>query len=330
MRRRRIGYHLHSGIPALADLGAEEIGERLKAAGCTGVFVHSPDPRLVDVLHVAGIEVYVSLGVFSGSGLWDRFPGSRPITTDGTPAPREEWYEPLIPTLPELRAHRLDELESLAQMARVDGLWLDAIRWPARWECPRPHLYHSSFDPVTLRQFEADAGIVLPVDPGAPAEAARWILDNVADAWFDWRCQQIVSFVAEARARLRKHLPDAILGAFTVPWTDEDFDQAFLRIVGQDPARMAPYVDVFSPMVYHRMCGRDVEWVGRVSRWVRERSGRTVWPIIEAVDSPDAYPTPEFAAACEEAARASDGTVMVFTLEGLLAVPERVDAWLSE
>ncbi|HEY65464.1 MAG TPA: hypothetical protein G4O02_12935, partial [Caldilineae bacterium] len=324
---QRIAYGFEPDLPGFEGMSPEEAGRRLREIGCDGVFMHHPDRAWVDGLHAARLRVYVSQGIFAGRGIWGQFPSSRPITDEGTLAPREEWYEPAIPTLPELRAYRLDELEDTARSAPIDGLWLDFIRWPARWEKAQPRLYHSSFDPITLRQFQEDTGISLPEEATQPAEAAHWILAHAAEPWFDWRCQQIVSFVAEARARLHRHLPDALLGMFTVPWTEEDFNGTFIRIVGQDPARLASHVDVFSPMVYHRLCGRDVAWIGQVSRWVHERSGRSVWPIIEAIASPDEYPASEFAATWREALNASAGTAIVFTLTGLLQDPTRVNVW---
>jgi hypothetical protein len=339
-----IAYGFRSDLPAFVGLSPEEAGHHLRALGCDGVFMHEPGRAWVDGLHATGLRVYAELGVFSGQGVWERFPDSRPITGDGTPAPREEWYEPAIPTLAELRAHRLRDLETLIQSAPLDGLWLDFIRWPARWERPQPRLYHSSFDPVTLAQFQADTGVRLPenasekdfgsLDDRLPKSVARWILTHAAGPWFAWRCQQIVSFVAEARACLgqthkRQHLPQATLGVFTVPWTDADFDGAFIRIIGQDPALLAPHVDIFSPMVYHRMCGRDLGWTGAITRWVQERSHRAVWPIVEAVAPAEDYPAAEFAAACRAALDASGEGVMVFTLEGLLQDPARIEAWKS-
>ncbi len=323
----RIAYGFEPDLPQFEGTTPEEAGRRLRDMGCDGIFMHHPDPAWVDGLHETGLRVYTSLGIFAGKGVWEQFPASRPITDEGTPAPREDWYEPALPVLPELRAHRLNELEELVRSAPVDGVWLDFIRWPARWERAQPRLYHSSFDPITLRQFQADTGITLPEEAEQPAEAARWILSHAAEPWFDWRCQQIASFVAEARARLHQHRPEAILGAFTVPWTDQDFDGAFIRIIAQDPAQLAPHVDVLSPMVYHRLCGRDVAWIGRVTRWVQERSGRPVWPIIEAIEPADAYPATEFAAACREADQASGEAILVFLLKGMLLDPARWEAW---
>ena len=324
---QRVGYGFEPDLPGFADLTPAAAGRRLRAAGCTGVFMHGADRAWAEGLHAAGVRLYESFSVFAGADVWARFPESRPVTAEGAPAPQEEWYIPAIPTLPALRAHRLRALEAALQAAPLDGLWLDFIRWPARWERAQPRLYHSSFDPVTLRQFQADAGVALPETAATPAGAAAWILAHAAEAWFRWRCEQIATFVAEARVLLHRHRPGALLGMFVVPWTADDHDGALVRVVGQDLSLLAEHVDVFSPMVYHRLCGRDPAWVGRVTAWVRGRSGRTVWPIIEALEAAEAYPRAEFAAACREAVSASGAGVMVFKLAGVLSDPARVEAW---
>jgi len=324
---QRIAYGFRSDLPTFAGLSPAACGARLRDLGCDAVFMSNPDAAWSAAFHTCGLRLFVEVGLFVGEEVWEQFPGSRPIQADGTPAPREEWYEPAIPTLPTLRAQRLDAIERLAQMAPIDGVWLDFIRWPARWERPQPRLYDSSFDLLTLQQFQADRKIHLP--SLEPATASAWILEHAAAEWFDWRCSVIDSFAAEARARLRRWQPDALLGAFTVPWTDADYDGAFVRVLGQDPARLASYIDVFSPMVYHRLCGRDVAWIEEVTRWVRARSGRPTWPIVEAIAPAEEYPATELAAACQTAAQASGEAVIVFTLEGMLQDPARLTAWRS-
>jgi hypothetical protein len=54
-----------------------------------------------------------------------------------------------------------------------------------------------------------------------------------------------------------------------------------LSIIGQDYRALGRYVDVFSLMAYHRMCGYPVEWTGDVVAEVRALSGKPVWPIIQ-------------------------------------------------
>ncbi len=342
---KRIAYGLNPSMAAFEGLSDVEIGARLRASGCDGVFMHSPTPAWCEALHVSGLQVYAALGIFSGKGLWARFPEARPVKADGTLVTKVEWYEPVIPTLPALRAQRLEDLEALIQAAPLDGVWLDAIRWPSFWEHQPPLMYETSFDPMTLAQFQKalqtrnDQQKAIP-DLSQAATAADWIATHATDAWYAWRCRQIETFFMEARARLQQHRPTALLGIFTVPWTDADFDANYRtgsapnvhHVIGQDLTLLAPHVDVISPMVYHRMCVRPPAWVGEVTGWAKARSQTScretdVWPIVEVVETTDVYPNAEFVAACQAAVEAQAEGVMVFTLEGLFKDASRVTAW---
>jgi hypothetical protein len=319
-----IAYGLTDKIPDFAGLSPEAIGRRLRRMGCDGVFLKVLTPEWVAGLQEAGLLVYASQGIFiDNDDLWQRFSGSRPIKADGDLAPVEEWYRPLRPTDRRVWDLRLQALDQLAQKLPLDGIWLDFIRWPARWEKPDLHLYDSSFDPETLAQFQEETGINLPTVE--PAGAAAWILDRALDAWVDWRCKVIERFVAEAAALVRAHRPQATIGIFTIPWTgnvetdNTGIADANHRIVGQDLKRLSRHADVISPMVYHRLCGHSPAWVGAVSQWSVAQSGATVWPVIEAIDPPEQYPADEYAQALTVATEAGSGSVIVFKLEGLLA-----------
>jgi len=144
-----------------------------------------------------------------------------------------------------------------------------------------------------------------------------------------WRCDQITSWVAEARAVVERVRPGAILGLFGVPWRLADYDGAILDVIGQDYRALGAKIDVFSPMVYHRMCGHGPAWAGGVTAHVRERSGKPVWPIVQSVDQPDALSAEEYGAALDVALNhpAADG-VLVFTLKGALA-PAKLAATIA-
>ena len=326
-----IAYGLTEGIPAQLNRTVAEVGRYLRDFGITGVFLKHLDPEWCAALQESGLDVYASHGIFvANDGLWQDIPESRPITAAGTPAPVEEWYRPALPSSTAVRELRLRQLDGMLRDLPLDGLWLDFIRWPARWEKRQPNLYHSSFDAATLRRFLDDTGIELMVADPQPA-AADWILTNAADVWHAWRCAQIASFVDEARALLAGRRPDALLGAFTVPWTGGPLDglpveQANIRIVGQDPALLGPRVDVLSPMVYHRLCGRDADWPGQVTSMLSEQVGCEVWPTVEAIVDDVAYGADEFASVCESAHRAGGGGLVVFNLAGLLSDSEKLPA----
>jgi hypothetical protein len=97
-----------------------------------------------------------------------------------------------------------------------------------------------------------------------------------------------------------------------------DFGGGLTRVIGQNLAALATHVDVFSPMVYHRMCGRPVEWIAEVTAEVAARTRRSVWPIIQAVDEPDDLPDGEFDAAIRTAMGEPAGGVILFHLKGTL------------
>ena len=134
-----------------------------------------------------------------------------------------------------------------------------------------------------------------------------------------FKCDTITGFVGEIKAAMRAQNPTAILGIFNVPWRPTDFHGAITDILAQDLRSLAAYVDVFSPMVYHLMCGHPPGWIGEVVEEVSALSGKPVWPIVQSVDHPAPLPAGEYAQALEVALGAtSSGGVIVFTLEGVL------------
>lgn len=306
-----IFYGLTAQIPQFAGLSPRAIGEALRQIGSDGVFLKELRPDWVDALHSAGLRVYASHGIFVDTAdLWQRFPDSRPVTADGEFAPQEDWYRPLRPTHAAIRDLRLAQLEALAADLPLDGIWLDFIRWPARWEKADLRLYDSSFDAETLAQFAEEGGIDLPI--GDAKAAARRLLDHHRDEWLDWRCGVIENFVAEAAQRVRYHRPAAQIGLFTIPWTGDDLR----RVVGQDLRRLGRQADILSPMVYHRLCGQSTGWIGEVCAWTRAQVDAEIWPVLETLPPPNSYPAAEFADARREA---GSSDFILFKLDGLLA-----------
>lgn len=311
-------YGFASDLEPFAGLTATDQAAMLRSWGVDAVFGGYRDADFCQAAHAAGMRVYAEFGCFVGQKWWDQVPSSRPITETGEPLPPFEWYHGVNPANPVVRAGLLAALEELLTAHQVDGVWLDFIRWPCKWESPTPHLVHTSFDPDTVARFAADIGLELPT--GDAATVARAILERHGRAWSEWRCKQVTSWVAEARRVLKRIRPDATLGLFGVPWRRADYDGAILTVVGQDFAALGEHVDVFSPMVYHVMCGQPPEWIDKVSAEVRALSGRPVWPIVQAVDEPKPMSAQDYRAALTVATRsaATEG-VIVFHLRGVLS-----------
>jgi uncharacterized lipoprotein YddW (UPF0748 family) len=335
-----VAYGLDATNERFQDKDPQSVGRTLKEQGIGAVFLKTLSAPWVEGLHEAELQVYASQAVFVDQAeLWQRLPDCRPVTATGEAAPQQEWYRPIRPTSPEVQRLRLKEIERLLTSLPLDGIWLDFIRWPARWEGASPELYDSSFDRFTIVDFREDTGLDAALDAPEddPAEAARVLLNGLREEWFDWRCTQITRFAREAAERIRSLRPGCRVGIFSVPWTGDPtvdeltldgspLDDAPRRIVGQDVDALGKIVDVISPMVYHRLCGRPISWIEDVVTRVSAKTDAQVWPVIEAIDPPEQYPLDEFARAHKRAADGGSGSTIVFKLDGLLADPARIAA----
>ena len=305
---------------AFAGKRPEAIAQALADWGVTAVFGGYEDPALVAALHERGIKVFAEVALFVGKQYWERYPHSRPVTSTGEPMAPEGWYYGVNPIIPEIRQHNAERIRTLIEHYDVDGVWLDFCRWPCRWERPTPKLLQTSFDPLALAAFQRDQGITIPPTLHTIPEKARWIEEHHQEAWTSWKCRQITEFVGQVRAiidqapRPRK----VLLGLFGVPWHVSDFDGAIRSVMGQDYRALAAHVDCFSPMVYHKLCARDIPWIAEISAWVGEETGRPVWPIVQAMDDPGPLPPRELQQALETALAApgSHG-VIIFNLKAL-------------
>ena len=252
-------------------------------------------------------------------------PEIRPIGADGQPLSIVPGYTAFsCPLAHWWRERRLAQIEQLLQEHEIDGLWLDFIRYPGRWERPQPTLDQSCFCDESLARFEEFAGLTVPSD--TTSQCATWILDTAPGQWAAWKCSVIAEFVSQIKALLREAKPQAILGMFSVPWGPGDNDNAIQRVIGQDFARLAQHIDFFSPMVYHTMCGRPVEWIGKHTHYLAQVTGKPVIPIVQAIDKPNSMPRGEFRKALLEGLAEPSAGVMMFRLEDVVTDEEKFAA----
>jgi hypothetical protein len=304
-------------------------GLALDDLGITGVWVgHSAiNEELLRRCHDEGAKVYIEMGIMSGASSADygAHPEVQPIGADGQPLPVVPGYTAFAcPLAHWWRGQRLASIEHLLRGYELDGLWLDFIRYPARWERPLPTLDQSCFCDESLARFEEFSSLTIPGDTAT--QRAAWILDEALDQWAAWKCSVIAGFVGQIKAAVREARPQAILGMFSIPWGLEDFDNAIRRVIAQDFAGLARDIDVFSPMLYHTMCGRPVEWIGEHTRYLAHVTGRPVIPIVQAVDQPVPMPRGEFRRALLEGLAEPSAGVMMFRLEDVVAKGERFAA----
>jgi hypothetical protein len=310
-------YGYDPGLPPFSGKEPEEQVALLQSWGCSGIFGGYESTEFLEAAHSAGLEVFAEFGCFVGKRWWDQVPESRPIDAKGRALEPEGWYCGVNPSVPEVRDALLADLERTLERHAIDGIWLDFIRWPCHWEVPEPVFRPTSFDRGTLERFQRDSLARFPTD--VPERAAEAIRAGQLAEWHAWRCDQITSWVAKAKEIVRRARPNAVLGLFGVPWRRTDYSSAIIDIVGQDYAALGPYVDVFSPMLYHAMCGFPVGWIGEVVDEIASSTGKPVWPILQSVGEPVPLPTSDYASALALSLghAATDG-VVVFTLKGVL------------
>ncbi len=316
-------------------------GARLDEYGINAVFVHggSINAELARRVRGEGARLFAEFATLNGKGYVESHPEARPVNERGEKAPAATWFLGACPTEPGFRAWRLKQLEELLDQHAVDGVWMDYLHWHAQFEDPQPVLPETCFSPTCLREFSRASGIRLP--GGSVAEQARWILARHDREWREWRCGVILDWIRAVRAVMERKRPGILLGSYQCPWDDRDFGGARQRILGLDLKRMAPLVDVMSPMVYHARMGRPGEWVGEAVEWL----GRTVagprapriWPIVQAHGDPREISRQEFARVLELGRSGPATGVMMFTIGSvaqdrgkMAALKELYGAWARE
>ena len=218
-----------------------------------------PNRELIQLQSAAGMEVFLSLNVFGGTEPWKDFPDSIPVLSDGQKLTGD--YGGVCPTHGAWRANRLallaGWLNDYAEEHGISGVWLDFLRYPGRWERSDPAIVDSCYCQRCLALFQSATGVAVPAELVAVREKAAWIKQHAGLQWVEWKKETIASFVRDARVVLDQHREEkkVKLGVFLVPWRKSDFDGALSFQLAQDAELFKPYVDVYSPMVYHRMVG---------------------------------------------------------------------------
>lgn len=298
----------------------------LQATGANGAVLphHAVTAELLEQLAAKDITVTVDLALFAGAALREAFPDSAPITEHGRAMGADDWYVPICPNHEGVRAHHIHDLSELLEDhgQGLDGIWLDFIRYPMRWEVAQPKLVQSCFCDCCLGGFLGEPGRVYTATERRTA--TETILAEQGDTWVDWKCRRIAGFVEEIAGLIRSARPHLRLGLFALPWRLTDYGGAIRTIVSQDIALLGDIVDVISPMAYHRLCRQRIPWIADVvsDAWARSRA--QVLPVIQSLDLPEPLSAGELAEAIDARLGASDQGVMVFDLRSVARSPAKV------
>lgn len=298
----------------IKERGYGGIARHLKSLGVNTVVGAPLNQELIRELHAQGIKVYAEVGIFTGQEYWIKDPGTRPINSQGEPIAKQDWYVGLCPTQEKLRGEKLSYIKKIVEDFEIDGIWLDFIRYPCHWEVVFPILEETCFCDVCIEKFKNDAKVSFPVDLKSAKDKAGFIMGSCKLKWYDWRCEQITSFVREAKKILSDKNPRLELGLFAVPWVEGEFDNAIISIIAQDFKKLSTYIDIFSPMVYYKMCGKDKSWVGKVIRNMQDKTNKKIVPILQA----EGISQIELAQDINEALLNSNSGVVIFNADTIL------------
>jgi hypothetical protein len=220
------------------DIGSyenvEEFVYALRYCNINSVFMEDEEYslELIKALHNYGMQFFASFSVFANSTILQKHPELAAINAEGEEMEAIEGYVGLCPTNERYRLEKPETLSKLVERYEVDGVWLDFIRYPAKWEKPKPILRQYCFCQSCLQKFSKDTGILLPGEK--LQDKVEFILSKHAETWVDWKCEAIEDFVVQAKKRIAEVKPRIQLGAFTVPWKKDDLGGAIKSIVGQD------------------------------------------------------------------------------------------------
>ena len=276
-----------------------------------------------------GLLLFVIFPVFQDPEAIKENPGLAAVTAAGTPA-RDEWVEFVCPAREDYLRRKTDQLKRLVADCDPHAVSLDFIRYFVFWEKVAPDrspasLPQTCFCPVCLSGFEKEMGVVLPAGLASTADKAAWILSTHASEWTEWKCRTIARAVERLAKAARETKPSVKVNLHAVPWRHDDFQGAVRAVAGQDLPRLAPFVDLISPMCYHHMVRRPPVWVHDVVEDISSRTGATVLAStqVSAAYVEQALPPDEFRAAALEALKPPSIGVVFWSWDALAKSPEK-------
>ncbi len=277
-----------------------------------------------------GLKLFLIFPVFQDPEAIKADPGLAAITAAGRPA-KDDWVEFVCPAREDYLRRKVDRLKALVAAGRPYAVSLDFIRYFVFWEKVAPDrdlasLPQTCFCPVCLEGFQKEMGLAIPAALTAAADRAGWILSGHAAEWAEWKCRTIARAVARLAAAAREIEPSVKINLHAVPWRRDDFGGAARSIAGQDLARLAPSVDLLSPMTYHHMVRRTPAWVHDVVADIALQAPGT--PILPSIQVSQAYveedlPPAEFRAAAVEALEPPSTGVVLWSWDALSKSPEK-------
>jgi len=243
------------------------------------------DRRFVAALQTRGLRYFAACNLFFDPLTLARHPDARAVDALGRTAEAVDWYLAICPTHEGYFADKLRQLEDAATYLRPNGVFLGFARFPGFWELWLPDTRRADwpeycFCSRCIRLFGEARGLSLPAQ--RPRRAAEWIRSQAYAEFVEWKTDVIASRVRQIRSALQAiHRPIQVM-LNTIPFGRRDFDGAGREVFAQDWRKLKDVVDIFEVMGYHQILGRDVSWIGRIAREVKQAVQKPVMVTIQA------------------------------------------------
>jgi hypothetical protein len=271
------------------------------------------------ILKENNIKVYIIFQVFYNPVLLQLDSTLYAITNKGEKA-KDDWVEFVCPSRTAYRTIKIDEAAELVKRLEPDGLSIDFIREFVFWEMIYPDRTAESIDIACFcdsctGNFCRQKDITLPDTCSTVAQKANYILKYYSDDWNNYRCDLIASMVHELADKARSIKPGIKINIHAVPWREEDFGGANIRVAAQDLEKIAPYIDYISPMCYSQMLKRDADWIASVVTEMDKKAPGMILPSIQVypyyID--DRFTHEDFSECVDKALQAPSQGVVFFS-----------------
>lgn len=287
----------------------------------------------IERYHKLGLKVFAEFNSMHHATYLKEHPEAAPIGSDGLPSPPPHGWQGVSPFHAGYRQDRMDEFRRVLKTFDIDGIWLDYHHSHASWERDEPAMPDTDFSPVALKDFSTKTGIALPAKV---ADAAALLLGPHRDAWTRFRCEVFTDWVREYREILNAVRPQALLGTFHCPWSNEDHGDAIRHKLSIDLQAQAKYIDIFSIMPYHARFGHreDPAWIARQTQQLGKllnlngaaEEKQKIWPIVQLADWGETVAAEQIPQVLDYGTRQPATGVMVFHWSGVSQQWEKVES----
>jgi hypothetical protein len=266
----------------------DQLAVKWESMGINTAFVSTSlaaDVNFRQALKERDIKVFIIFPVFLNPEILKGDTTLYAILNTGEKA-RQEWVEFVCPSRIGYRNHMIRQLSGLTGELDPDGISIDFIREFTYWEKIYPErdfrtIERACYCDSCLKNFTAGIGISIPDSCISTHEKAQWIENNYSSSWNQYRCELITSMIRQLSEAAHRIKSEVMINVHVVPWRENDFGGANIRVAAQDLKEIAPLTDFISPMCYSQMLDRDAEWISDVVTDNNNRAKGMVLPSIQ-------------------------------------------------